>query len=119
MIAHRDSSHTQKRNIMKSPMDLPKEFAPEFAQNQMDEKVLIFEHPNYQAVPTKYKLLIGIAAAAISGSDTCTQMWVKMAKDNGITNAEITEAIMVARYMKQATVNDTVSNALRLLSPDM
>ena len=68
---------------MKSPMDLLKEFAPEFAQNQMDERALIFEHPNYQAVPAKYKLLIGIAAAAISGSDTCTQMWVKMAKDQG------------------------------------
>jgi len=34
----------------------------------------------------------------------------------GITNQEITEAIMVARYMKQAVVNDTVSNTLNLLS---
>jgi len=31
---------------------------------------------------------------------------------------ENTEAIMVARYMKQATINDTVSNALRMLSTD-
>ena len=99
---------------MKTPMDLIKEFAPEFAQNQMEERALLFEHPGYQAVPGKYKLLIGIAAAAIVGSDTCTQMWVKMAKEKGVTNAEITEAIMIARYMKQATVNDTVSNTLRL-----
>ena len=84
----------------------------------MNEKALIFENPKYQAVPAKYKLLIGIASAAIIGSDTCTQMWVKMAKDKGVSNEEITEAIMVARYMKQATVNDTVSNALRLLLPD-
>lgn len=103
---------------MKPPMELLTEFAPEFAQNQMDEKALLFEHPRYQAVPAKYKLLIGIAAAAIAGSDTCTQMWVKMARDQGITSAEITEAMMVARYMKQATVNDTISNSLRLLSPD-
>jgi AhpD family alkylhydroperoxidase len=103
---------------MKTPIELLKEFAPEFAQNQMDEKALLFEHPEYQSVPVKYKLLIGIAAAAVSGSDTCTQMWVKMAKDKGVTNEEITEAIMVARYMKQATVNDTVSNALRMLSTD-
>lgn len=101
---------------MKSPMELLKSFAPEFAKNQMDEKALLFEHPNYQAVPAKYKLLIGIGAAAIAGSDTCTQMWVKMAKEQGVTNAEITEAVMVARYMKQATVNDTASNALQLLS---
>ena len=91
---------------------------PNSRRTRWTKRALIFEHPNYQAVPAKYKLLIGIAAAAISGSDTCTQMWVKMAIDQGVTNAEITEAIMVARYMKQATVNDTVSNALRLLSPD-
>lgn len=66
---------------MKTPMELLKEFAPEFAQNQMDERALLFEHPNYQAIPGKYKLLIGIAAAAIAGSDTCTQMWVTMAKE--------------------------------------
>lgn len=103
---------------MKMPMELLKELAPEFAKNQMDEKTLLFEHPNYQAVPAKYKLLIGIAAAAIANSDTCTQMWVKMALDQGVTKEEITEAVMVARYMKQATVNDTVSNAFRMLSPE-
>lgn len=97
---------------MKPPMQLLKEFAPEFAQNQMEEKALLFEHARYQAVPAKYKLLIGIASAASLGSDTCTQMWINMAREKGVTNAEIIEAIMVARYMKQATVNDTVSNAL-------
>ncbi len=103
---------------MKTPMELLKEFAPEFAQNQMDEKALLFEHPKCQSILAKYKLLIGIAAAAISGSDTCTQMLVKMAKDKRVTNEEITEAIMVARYMKQATANDTVSNAMRMLSSE-
>ncbi len=103
---------------MKTPMEILKDFAPEFAKNQMDEKSLLFEHPNYQAVPVKYKLLIGIAAAAMAGSDTCTEMWVKMAKEQGVTNAEITEAVMVARYMKQATVNDTVSNAFRFISSE-
>jgi AhpD family alkylhydroperoxidase len=100
----------------KTPMDLLKEFAPEFAKHQMDEKTLLFEHEKYQAVPKKYKLLAGIASAAVLGSDTCMYMWVKQAKMAGITNEEITEAIMVARYMKQAVVNDTVSNTLNLLS---
>jgi alkylhydroperoxidase/carboxymuconolactone decarboxylase family protein YurZ len=99
----------------KTPMELLKEFAPEFAKNQMDEKALIFENTNYQKVPNKYKILIGIAVAAALGSDTCTQMWTKMAIQNGLANEEITEAIMVARYMKQATVNDTVSNSFSLL----
>ena len=100
----------------KTPMDLLKEFAPEFAKHQMDEKALLFENEKYQAVPKKYKILAGIATAAVLGSDTCTHMWVKQAKMAGITNEEITEAMMVARYMKQAVVNDTISNTLSLLS---
>lgn len=43
-------------------------------------------------------------------------MWVKPARADGATNAEITEAIMVARYMKQAVVNDTVSRTLSDIS---
>lgn len=100
----------------KTPMDLLKEFAPEFAKHQMDEKTLLFENEKYQAIPKKYKILAGISAAAVLNSDTCTQMWVKQAKMAGVTNEEITEAILVARYMKQAVVNDTVSNTLALLS---
>lgn len=102
----------------KSPMELLKEFAPEFAKNQMDAKALLFENEKYQAVPKKYKLLAGIAAAAVLNSDTCVRMWVKQAKEAGVTNQEITEAIMVARYMKQAVVNDTVANTFVLLSED-
>lgn len=102
----------------KTPMELLKHFAPEFAQNQMEEKSLIFENEKYKKVPNKYKMLVGIGVAAGLGSDTCTQMWTKMAKQNGVTNEEIVEAINVARYMKQATVNDTAANSLRLLLED-
>lgn len=101
-------------NIPK-PMELLKEFAPEFAQNQIDEKALIFENKKYQNIPAKYKLLIGIASAAIIGSDTCTQMWTQMAKEQSVSNEEIVEAVMIARYMKQATVNDTICNSLNFL----
>ena len=99
----------------KNPMELLKQFAPEFAQNQMEEKTPIFENEKYQKVPNKYKILIGIGVAASLGSDTCTQMWTNMAKQNDITNEEIVEAMQVARYMKQATVNDTIANSLRVL----
>jgi hypothetical protein len=37
----------------KTPMDLLKEFAPEFAKHQMDEKALLFENEKYQAIPKK------------------------------------------------------------------
>lgn len=99
----------------KTPMELLKQFAPEFAENQMQEKSLIFENEKYQKVPNKYKILIGIGVAAALGSDTCTQMWTKMAKQNNVSNEEIVEAINVARYMKQATVNDTAANSLKIL----
>lgn len=96
-------------------MELLKQFAPEFAENQMQEKSLVFENEKYQKVPDKYKMLVGIGVAAALGSDTCTQMWTKMAKNNGVTNEEIVEAMQVARYMKQATVNDTIANSLKIL----
>jgi len=98
-----------------TPMDLLKQVAPEFAKHQMDERSLLFEHPEYQSVPKKYKLLTGIAVAAALGSDTCTHMWTKMARENGISSQEIVEAILVARYMKQATVNDTASGSLQYI----
>ena len=31
----------------KTPVELPKEVAPEFAKNQMDEKALLFENARY------------------------------------------------------------------------
>ena len=98
-----------------TPMELLKQVAPEFAKHQMDERALLFEHPQYQSIPKNSKLLAGIAVAAALGSDTCTQMWTKMARDGGVSTQEIVEAILVARYMKQATVNDTASGSLRLM----
>ena len=53
---------------MKAPMELLRQFAPEFADHQIAEKALVFESPDYQAVPAKYKLLIGIAG--YTGSPT-------------------------------------------------
>ncbi len=36
--------------MKKSPMELLKQFAPEFEENQMQEKALIFENEKYQKV---------------------------------------------------------------------
>jgi AhpD family alkylhydroperoxidase len=96
-------------------MDLLKQIATEFAQNQFEQRALLFESPKYQAVPLKYKLLAGIAVAAALGSVTCTEMWTKMAVQQGVTPAEISEAILVARYMKMATVNDTASSSVHMI----
>lgn len=95
-----------------TPMDLLKHVAPEFAQNQMDEKALLFEHADYQQIPAKYKILIGIAVAAGLGCEKCTEMWTHQAKAKDVSNREIVEALMVARFMKRATVNATIASTL-------
>lgn len=46
----------------------------------------------------------------------CTNMWVKNAQNAGATKEEIVEAMLVARLLKQATVNDTISSALNSLT---
>ena len=99
----------------KTPMDLLREFAPAFAANQMEARRLLFESSEHQAVPNKYKLLAGIAVAAALGSVTCTDMWTQMALKAGASKEEVAEIIQVARYMKMATVNDTVSSTFRIL----
>jgi alkylhydroperoxidase/carboxymuconolactone decarboxylase family protein YurZ len=42
-------------------------------------------------------------------------MWTKQALQAGVTTEEISEIIQVARYMKMATVNDTVSSSYEIL----
>jgi hypothetical protein len=39
-------------------MELLKHFAPEFAQNQMEEKSFIFESDKYQKVPNSTRCLL-------------------------------------------------------------
>jgi len=98
-----------------TPMDVLRAISPEGAKTYMDHRSATMENPALQAVPPKYKLLIGIGVAASLQSSTCTLMWTKQAKQAGATDAEIAEAILVARLMKMATVNDTAADALAWL----
>jgi len=99
----------------RSPMDILRAAVPEGAKTYLDHKAATMENPELQAVPTKYKLLVGIGVAAALQSSTCTLMWSKLAKHAGATQAEIAEAILVSRLMKMATVNDTAADALAWL----
>jgi AhpD family alkylhydroperoxidase len=98
-----------------TPMDVLRKAAPEGARTYLEHKAAIMENPQLQAVPTKYKLLIGIGVAAALQSGTCTLMWTKLAVEAGATQAEIAEAVLVSRLMKMATVNDTAADALAWL----
>jgi len=101
-----------------TPMEILRAVSPEGAKTYMDHKAALMENPQLQAVPQKYKLLIGIGVAASLQSSTCTLMWTKQAKQAGATDAEIAEAILVAGLMKMATVNDTAADALAWLGSE-
>ena len=98
-----------------TPMDILRAISPEGAKTYMDHRAATMDNPALQAVPLKYKLLIGIGVAASLQSSTCTLMWTKQARQAGVGDAEIAEAILVARLMKMATVNDTAADALAWL----
>jgi AhpD family alkylhydroperoxidase len=98
-----------------TPMDILRAISPEGAKTYMDHRAATMDNPALQAVPAKYKLLIGIGVAASLQSSTCTLMWTKQARQAGVSDAEIAEAILVARLMKMATVNDTAADALAWL----
>jgi len=94
-----------------TPMDLLRAVSPEGAKIYMEHKAATMENPAFQAVPQKYKLLVGIGVAAALQSSTCTLMWTRLARQAGATDQEIAEAILVSRLMKMATVNDTAAEA--------
>ena len=99
-----------------TPMDILRAVSQEGAKIYLDHRAATMDNPALQAVPLKYKLLIGIGVAAALQSSTCTLMWSKLAKQAGATQAEIAEAILVSRLMKMATVNDTAAEALAWLN---
>ena len=97
----------------KTPIEILAEVSPVAAKTYLDHRKAVMENPEVQALPLKVKLLIGIGVAAALQSSTCTLMWVKHARKAGATDAEIAEALMAARLMKAATVNDTAADALQ------
>jgi len=99
-------------------MDILRAVSSEEANTYLSHRGAIMDNPALQTVPQKYKLLIGIGVAASLQSSTCTLMWTKMAKQAGATDAEIAEAILVARLMKMAAVNGTAADALAWLEAD-
>ncbi len=82
----------------------------------------VFEHANSknfamsgEHIPPKYKLLMSVAISAALGFETCMEIYTKVAKKKGITNEEIKEAIMLARFVKGTTVLNTATKAMKLL----
>lgn len=94
------------------PQLLMSKVVPEWIPRQMDERQFVMQLPN---IPEKYKHLIMIAVAAAVGSKMCTEVFTKIAKRRGVTEREIGEAILVARFALSSTIFATVTPALEWL----
>ena len=94
------------------PQLLMSKVVPEWIPRQMDERQFAMQLPN---IPEKYKHLIIIAAAAAVGSKMCTEVFTKIAKRRGVTEREIGEAILIARFALASTIFATATPALEWL----
>jgi len=99
----------------RAPMDSLREVSPFAAATYLAHRDAIMGNPELGALPRPTKLLIGIGVASALQSSECTLMWTKQALAAGVSEAEIVEAIVVARLMKAATVNDTAQAAMEWL----
>jgi AhpD family alkylhydroperoxidase len=98
-----------------NPMEILRRISPEGARTYMDQRAAIMDNPGLSALPLATKLLVGIGVAAALQSSRCTLMWTRQARAAGISDDQIVEAILTARLMKAATVNDTAADALAWL----
>jgi len=99
-----------------NPMEILSRISPAGARTYMEHRAAIMENPELPALPMKTKLLVGIGVAAALQSSRCTLMWTRQARAAGATDGEIVEAILTARLMKAATVNDAAAEALAWLA---
>jgi AhpD family alkylhydroperoxidase len=98
-----------------NPMEILRGISPAGARSYMEHRSAIMENPELSALPASTKLLVGIGVASALQSERCTLMWTKQARAAGVSDAEIVEAILTARLMKAATVNDAAATALEWL----
>jgi len=94
------------------PQLLMSKVVPEWAQRQMDERQFVMKLEN---IPEKYKHLIMIAVAAAVGCEMCTEVFTKIAKRRGVSDREIGEAILVARFALSSTIFAAATPALEWL----
>ncbi len=94
------------------PQILMAKIIPESVERQMEERKFVMQLPE---IPEKYKHLIMIAVAAAVGSKMCTEVFIKIAKRRGVTEREIGEAILTARFALASTIFATATDGLKWL----
>ena len=89
--------------------------------SQINEKA-VFEHATNKKfamsgenIPKKYKILMGIAASAVMGSEKCINNYTQSALKNGVSKEEIVEALVLARFVKASSVFSASTDALKMV----
>ncbi len=82
----------------------------------------VFEHARNKSfamgpetIPQKYQLLMAIAISAAIGSEGCTLTYAKVAANKGLTNEEIIDSIMLARFISATAVVNTAGETMKHL----
>lgn len=83
------------------PLNLTAKIMPEWIPRQADEGKFVMSLPN---VPPKYKQLIMISVAAVLQNRTCCEYFIKVGKHMGLTDKEIGEAVLTARFAMASTI---------------
>jgi len=94
------------------PQVLFSKICPEWIPRQIEERKFVMDLPE---IPDKYKHLIMIAVSAALQCEMCTEVFVKIAKRRGVSDREIAEAILTARFAMASTIFATATNALKWL----
>jgi AhpD family alkylhydroperoxidase len=94
------------------PLILTSQIMPEWIPRQAEEGKFVMSLPN---LPEKYKHLIMIAVGAVLQNRTCTEYFIKVARHRGVTDKEIGEAILTARFAMASTIFANAEGGMRSL----
>lgn len=88
-----------------NPLILTSKIMPEWIPRQADEGKFVMSLPS---IPPKYKQLIMISVAAALQNKQCAEYFIKVGKHMGLTNKEIGEAVLTARFAMASTIFSNV-----------
>ncbi len=97
------------------PMVLMSKVLADWVPMQAQERKFVFDLPN---IPAKYKHLIMIAVAASVSCEMCTTTFMKLAKRAGVTNEEIGEALITARFALGSTIFAAATEGLEAITKE-
>ncbi len=95
-----------------NPLIATSKVMPEWIPRQADEGKFLMSLPE---VPPKYKQLIMICVAAVLQNKQCSEFFIKVGKNMGLTNREIGEAILTARFAMASTIFSNVEEGFEAM----